>query len=110
MTRTSAAVAVEVGRAALGILHLSRSGTTRGTTAFHRILGFRQLAQAALLLRSGSADAHTLGAAVDATHAVTMVPLLMANPRWRAIGASQLWIATGLAVAEIALVGAGRKR
>jgi hypothetical protein len=107
-------VVVEGVRAGLGIGHLAGAGravdATGGTAAFHRVLGVRHLVQAALLLRAGSGNAHTLGAAIDAGHAVTMLPLMLLGGCWGRIGARQFWLATGLAVAEIALVGTGRKR
>jgi hypothetical protein len=105
---------VEGVRAGLGVEHLAsaRRGVdaTSGTAAFHRVLGVRHLVQAALLLRAGSGNAHTLGAAIDAGHAVTMLPLMLLGGRWGRIGRHQFWLATGLAVAEIVLVGTGRKR
>ena len=85
-------------------------GDPRTAEGGHRVLGVRHLVQAALLLRAGSGNAHTLGAAIDAGHAVTMVPLMLLGGRWGRIGRRQFWLATGLAVAEIALVGTGRKR
>jgi hypothetical protein len=108
--RRRAAIVVEVARAVLGGLHLLRAGAVPETAPFYRVLGVRQVAQAGLLLRSGSGDAHTVGAVVDATHAVTMLPLLVVGRRWRRVGASQFCIAAALAVAEVVLVGAGRRR
>ena len=105
---------VEGIRAGLWVQHLASArrpiDATSGTAAFHRVLGVRHLVQAALLLRAGSGNAHTLGAAIDAGHAVTMLPLMLLGGRWGRIGMRQFWLATGLAVAEIALVGTGRKR
>ncbi|WP_267419447.1 MULTISPECIES: hypothetical protein [unclassified Curtobacterium] len=104
---------VEGIRAGLGVQHLvarRAPDATSGTAAFHRVLGVRHLVQSALLLRAGSGNAHTLGAAIDAAHAVTMLPLVLLGGRWGRIGTRQFWLATGLAVAEVALVGTGRKR
>jgi uncharacterized membrane protein YhaH (DUF805 family) len=39
-----------------------------------------------------------------------MLPLMLLGGRWGRIGRRQFWLATGLAVAEIVLVGTGRKR
>ncbi|ROP63633.1 hypothetical protein EDF24_0658 [Curtobacterium sp. PhB130] len=108
--RRQRASAVEAARLVLGGLHLVRAGAAPRTAVFYRVLGVRQLAQAALLLRARSGDAHTLGAAVDATHAVTMLPLMLVGGQWRRVATSQFWIATALAVAEVTLVGTGRKR
>jgi hypothetical protein len=77
---------------------------------FHRVLGVRQLAQARLLLRNGSPTAHTLATLVDATHAVSMVPLAVVDRRRRRFAVGQLLVAIGLAVAEALLVGPGGRR
>lgn len=109
--RRSRATIVEIGRAAIGVAHLAGSRRALGRTAvFSRILGVRQIAQAALLLRSGSAEAHTLGAAVDATHGISMVPLLVLDRRSRRFAWRQFWVALTLTVLEIGLVGPGAKR
>jgi hypothetical protein len=76
--------------------------------ALDRVLGVRQLAQAALVLRSGSADAHTLSALVDALHGATMVPLAL-DPRRRRFALGQAVTALVLTVAEVAVVGRGRR-
>jgi hypothetical protein len=110
VSRARGASVVEGVRATLGVVHLLGAGRQPRTAVFNRVLGARQLAQATLLLRSGSGNAHTLGAAVDAVHAVTMLPLLFVGGPWRRVASSQLAIASALAVAEAALVGAGRRR
>jgi hypothetical protein len=118
--RGRGALVVEGVRAAVGIMHLviARPGAAHDddrpgsddSVAFHRLLGARQLAQAGLLLRVGSADAHTLGAAVDAVHAVSMLPLLVVDRRRRRLAGRQFLVATAFAVAEVALVGRGGGR
>ncbi|WP_144765045.1 hypothetical protein [Curtobacterium sp. 9128] len=108
--RRQAATIVESGRGALGAGHLLRPGHDRHVAVFNRVLGVRQLVQAVLLLRAGSGNAHVLGAAVDATHAVTMVPMMFVGGRWGRIAVRQFLIATALAVAEVALVGTGGRR
>lgn len=108
--RRRAVTVVEGARASLGALHVIRAGSDRTTATFHRVLGVRQLTQAGLLSRARSGDAHTLGAAVDATHAVTMLPLMLVGGRWRRVAVSQFLLATALAIAEVALVGTGRGR
>jgi hypothetical protein len=109
--RTDRAVVVELLRAGIGIAHLLGARRTLGRTAvMGRVLGVRQLTQAGLLLRAGSADAHTASALVDAAHGVTMVPLALLDRRSRRFAVRQLWIATFLTVLEVALVGRGGKR
>ncbi|WP_144715120.1 hypothetical protein [Curtobacterium pusillum] len=116
--RSNRATAVEAARAALGVAHLVRAARTSGSTGrdedgtvwFHRVLGVRQLAQAGLLARNGSPTAHTLATLVDATHAVSMVPLAVVDRRRRRFAVGQLLVAVGLAVAEALLVGPGGRR
>ena len=105
----SAASVVEAGRAALGVWHLSRAVRGREHAVLHGVLGVRQLVQAALVARAGTADAHTLSAVVDALHGTSMVPLAL-DPRRRGFALQQVWIAAALTVAEVALVGRGRRR
>lgn len=125
--RRDRATLVEAGRAALGLAHLigstpralrarratetvATSGRTDAVAPFERILGARQIVQAALLLRAGSPEAHMLGAAVDLVHAVSMLPLLLVDRRRRRFAAQQLGVATLLGVIEIGLVGTGGRR
>ena len=48
-----------------------------------RVLGARQLAQAGLALAFPDEPLARLGVGVDALHALSMVPLALATPRWR---------------------------
>ena len=48
-----------------------------------RVLGPRQLAQAGLALPFPAEPLAGLGVGVDALHALSMVPLALATPRWR---------------------------
>jgi hypothetical protein len=48
-----------------------------------RVLGARQLAQAGLALAFPAEPLLGLGVGVDALHALSMVPLALATPRWR---------------------------
>jgi hypothetical protein len=113
MSRRSSAVdgaaVVELARAALGLWHLSRAARGYDQVVLHGVLGVRQLAQAALVARTGSGNAHTLSAVVDALHGATMVPLAV-DPRRRRFALDQLWIAAVLAIAEAAVVGRGGRR
>lgn len=88
--------------------HLGRSFRGRDQAVLHGVLGVRQLAQAALVARAGTGNAHTLSAAVDAAHGVTMVPLVL-DPRRRGFALQQVVIAAVLIVAEVAAVGRGAR-
>ena len=48
-----------------------------------RVLGARQVAQAGLVLAFPAEPLLGLGVGVDALHALSMVPLALATPRWR---------------------------
>jgi hypothetical protein len=107
---------VELVRAGLGVWHLVRALRSPRSLrsgdahpALDRVLGVRQLAQAVAVARAGTADAHTLSALVDAAHGATMVPLALLDPRRRRFATGQLWIASALTVAEVAVVGRGRR-
>ncbi|PYY31609.1 hypothetical protein [Curtobacterium sp. MCBD17_030] len=109
-TRGQRALAVELLRAGIGITHLLGARRALGRPAvLGRVLGVRQLGQAGLVLRAGTADAHTVSAVVDATHGVTMVPLALIDRQSRRFAVRQLWIATLLTVLEVALVGRGQR-
>lgn len=112
-TATTPQTSVEAARAAIGAVHLLRArkhGAGTWPVVFHRVLGVRQVVQALVVGRTDTGDAHTVSAAVDAAHAVTMLPMLLLGRRARRIGAGQFAIALALTVAEIALVGRGRRR
>jgi hypothetical protein len=110
-SRQQRALAVELLRAAIGVVHLVGSRRALGRPAvLARVLGVRQVTQAGLVLRVGTPDAHTVSALVDATHGVTMVPLALLDRQSRRFAVRQLWIATLLTVLEVALVGRGGNR
>jgi hypothetical protein len=80
---------LRVARASLGAVLLLRPNAvltamgcrrTRSTTIVARLLGARQLAQAALT-RSRRAD--TVGAVVDALHLSSLIATAALSPRWR---------------------------
>jgi hypothetical protein len=48
-----------------------------------RVLGARQVTQAGLALAFPAEPLLGLGVGVDALHALSMVPLVLATPRWR---------------------------
>lgn len=102
---------VEGLRAGIGVVHLVASRGSSGRVAvFARVLGARQLLQAALLTRAASPDAHVVGAAVDATHGISMVPLIALDRQTRGFAARQLVVAVVLTALEVSLVGTGRGR
>lgn len=109
-SRISAGDVVEVFRAAVGVGHAVRALRGGGQPVLDAVLAVRQIGQAVLVGRTGSADAHTASAVVDALHGVTMVPLAVLDPRRRAFAGGQLWIALMLTVAEVVAVGSGGRR
>ena len=102
---------VEGLRAGIGVAHLLASRGSSGRVAvFGRVLGVRQVVQAGLLTRADSPDAHVLSAAVDATHGVSMVPLIALDRQTRGFAVRQLAVAVLLTALEVGLVGTGRGR
>ena len=55
----------------------------RATTRVVRVLGARQVAQASLALAFPAEPLLGLGVGADALHALSMLPLAAAAPRWR---------------------------
>jgi hypothetical protein len=66
-----------------------------------RVLGARQLAQAGLALGYPAEPLAGLGVAVDALHALSMVPVVAAAPRWRRPALVSGLMATAFAVAGV---------
>lgn len=106
--RTGAAV--ESARSALGAVHAVRALRGRPTPVLDAVLAVRQLGQAVLVRRSGTPDAHTASALVDALHAASMVPVALVSRRLRRFATVQLVVAVALAVAEVAAVGRSGRR
>lgn len=73
----------------------------RPVRVFARILGARHLAEAAVLARRHTHDWILAGAAVDATHAVTMVLLAWLQPAQRRLALSNAAGATLLAACSV---------
>ncbi|PZS06759.1 MAG: hypothetical protein DLM64_15985 [Solirubrobacterales bacterium] len=70
----------------------------RGARVFARVLGARQLLQAAVV-RPGSARGQVLaGAAVDGAHAASMVLLALVDPRRRALAGANALAASAFAL------------
>ncbi|WP_330475189.1 hypothetical protein [Terrabacter sp. C0L_2] len=105
----TAPVALEVGRAAYGLVGLVapariaalelRRVPGRGTVTVARILGARHLAQAVAVLATRGPDAHRFGGGVDALHAASMVP-------WAAAARSErrYYVTSGVVAAALALL------
>jgi hypothetical protein len=70
-----------------------------GAVVVARVLGARELLQAALTAVAPTGSVAGLGAVVDALHASTSVGLAAVSPRWRPIALTDAAIAGGLAVA-----------
>jgi hypothetical protein len=72
----------------------------RSAVAIARMLGLRQLLQAAVTAVAPTGRVAGLSAAVDALHAGTDVGFAAASPRWRRIAAADAVIATAFAAAS----------
>jgi hypothetical protein len=70
-----------------------------GAVAVARVLGARELLQAALTAVAPTGSVAGLGAVVDALHASTSVGLAAVSPRWRPVALADAAIAGGLAAA-----------
>jgi hypothetical protein len=80
-------------RAGYGLIQLAAPGYSAeqqlggpldpATVRVVRVLGARQVTQAGLALAFPAEPMLGLGVAVDALHALSMVPLVLATPRWR---------------------------
>lgn len=101
---------VEVLRLAVAGGHAVRLVGRRGTPVLDAVLAVRQTAQAVLVSRSGSRDAHTASAVVDVLHGASMVPVALLGGRLRGFAAVQVLLAAVLTVAEVAAVGHGHGR
>ncbi|HEY6499544.1 MAG TPA: hypothetical protein VIZ20_08960 [Streptosporangiaceae bacterium] len=66
-----------------------------------RVLGARQVTQAGLALAFPAEPLLGLGAGVDALHALSMVPLALATPRWRRPALVSGLVATAFAAAGV---------
>ena len=100
--RSRAALALEAARAAYGIrllLNPSAVGQDTASRVLARVLGVRQLAQAGLAAWQGGRTTHSLGAVVDALHALSMLPVA-SRPRWRGFARSSAAAAVVLGVVE----------
>jgi hypothetical protein len=71
-----------------------------------RVLGARDILQATVIPARAEAQARRLGAAVDAVHVLSMLPLALLSPTWRRPALTSAAITTVFALAE---VGATRR-
>lgn len=107
-TRAVCAVQAGTGLATVGCARLvaARIGGAAGTPAWLApliaVLGVRQIAQAALVYTVDDPLLLRAGAAVDALHATSMLPVLLA-PRYRVAAAMSAALATAAAAAEVAV-------
>ena len=75
--------AVQLLRPAYSAEQLLGGPLDPGAVAAVRVLGARQLAQAAVSVAAPSAPLLALGAGADGAHALSMAVLALADPRWR---------------------------
>jgi hypothetical protein len=94
-------------RTVVGIVHGVRAVRGSAEPVLDTVLAARHLAQAVLVERSGSADAHTLSGVVDVLHGASMVPVAVADRRRRGFAAGQVVTALVLTIAEWTAVGTG---
>jgi hypothetical protein len=97
-------------RAGYGVIQLAMPGYSAeqqlggpldaATLGVVRVLGARQVTQAGLALAFPAEPWLGLGAGVDALHALSMIPLVLAAPRWRRPA-----LVSGLTAAGFAAVG-----
>lgn len=73
----------------------------RPALAFARVLGVRDLVQAAVIARRPTRGRILAGAAVDATHATTMVALALIRPDRRKLALTNVTTASAFAVAGL---------
>ena len=78
----------------------SCSAVSRPARRVVRVLGARQVTQAGLTLAFPAEPLAGLGIGVDALHALSMIPLVVAAPRWRRPA-----LVSGLTAAAFAAVG-----
>ena len=75
-----------------------------------RVLGARSVLQAAATAVAPGAPVLIAGAAVDATHALSMLPLVIASPRYRRVAAVSSAVAFASAAAGAAAAGMTGRR
>lgn len=95
-------------RAGYGLLQIAYAGVRLGkeeSTAARRtvrVLGARQIVQAAVTGPAPTRTLLTLGVGVDLLHAASMLALAACRPRWRRVALGEAVAASALAVAGAA--------
>jgi len=111
---------IAAGHAVLGAVLLLRPRTAaRRAGGAHRpvppawlvrLLGARSVVQAAATALAPGAPVLIAGAAVDATHALSMLPVVIASPRYRRVAAVSSAAAFASAAAGAAAAGVTGRR
>ena len=78
---------------------VERADHTRAQLVVARILGVRNVLQAAVTVAIGGRTIRREGAAVDGIHALTSLGMAAASHRWRRLALTDAAIAAGLATA-----------
>lgn len=118
--RGTAGTVLTVLRAGYGTVQLVRPGLIGGwliaggldsrERAVSRVLGARQLLQAAVTLAAPGSATLTLGAGVDALHATSMLGLGLADRRRRRAAFNDAAVAGALALAGLAAAGSADEK
>lgn len=97
LVRLTAGIADLALPAAMAATELGSRPLARDVVIF-RVLGARQVVQAAVTARTGWG---ALGAAVDVAHFASMLPVVALSARWRRAAAVQACLACGFAIAGL---------
>lgn len=84
---------------------LERSDHTRAQVVVARILGARNVLQAAVTAAVGGPSIRREGAVVDGIHVLTSLGMAAASRRWRRLALADAAIAAGLCAAGMATAG-----
>ncbi|TSD99467.1 hypothetical protein FOS14_11810 [Skermania sp. ID1734] len=104
------AVRISLGTAELGrpqafTQRLAPDANPTTAAVVLRVLGARHVVQGAISARVGDRALYRLGAGVDVLHALSMVAVAVASPRWRRAAATDAVVATAFAVVGRSLSG-----
>jgi hypothetical protein len=88
---------------------VERAEHTRAQRVVVRILGARNVFQAAVVAVVGGRAIREEGAVVDGIHVLTSLGMAAASPRWRRLALTDAAIAAGLAVAGARAAAAARR-
>jgi hypothetical protein len=84
---------------------IERTDHTRAQRVVARVLGIRNVLQAAVVASVGGRSIRRRGAAVDAIHVLTSLGMAAASHRWRRLALADAAIAAGLAAAGVRAAG-----